>query len=231
MFPPLYTYLVLAKCIGVKGWRYGVAVLVPGPSREGRNRKRLMAEKKSAPARAKRRGPRSNARGEQSRQTILDVAERHFGELGYRGVSTAAIANEVEISDPGLLHHFGSKDGLLMALLNRRYSRDGEKLRAGENLSGEALAANLATVARENLEQRDEVKLTMVLLAESISPEHPGHEYFQMRYVHARAIMARHVKHLQAHGELAADLDPDAVASLILAVLDGLQLQWLLDRD
>lgn len=186
---------------------------------------------KTEPARPKRRRSRLNTRGEQSRKTILDVAERHFGELGYRGASTGAIASEVQISDPGLLHHFGSKDGLLMALLNRRYSRDGEKLRAGEHLSGKTLAGNLETVARENLQQRDEVKLTMVLLAESISQEHPGHEYFQMRYARARAIMARHIKNLQAGGELTADFDPDAAASLILAALDGLQLQWLLDPD
>jgi AcrR family transcriptional regulator len=189
-----------------------------------------MAER-SKPVRPRRRRSRLNARGEQSRQAILDAAERHFGELGYRGASTAAIANEVQISDPGLLHHFGSKDGLLMALLNRRYSRDNEKLRAGEQLSGKTLAANLEVVARENVEQREEVKLTMVLLAESISREHPGHEYFQMRYVRARATMARHIKNLQAAGELGSEFDPDALASLILGLLDGLQLQWLLDPD
>jgi AcrR family transcriptional regulator len=183
------------------------------------------------PVRPGRRRSKPSARGERSRRAILDVAARHFGELGYRGASTAAIANEVEISDPGLLHHFGSKDGLLMALLDRRYSRDVEKLRAEERLSGRALAANLESVARENLGLRDEVKLTMVLLAESISPEHPSHEYFQLRYVRARAIMERHVEHLQADGELRADFDPQALASLIVAVLDGLQLQWLLDRD
>lgn len=178
-----------------------------------------------------RRRAAPSARGEQSRQAILDMAERHFGEFGYRGASTAAIASEVQISDPGLLHHFGSKDGLLMALLNRRYSRDSEKLRSGEHLSATELADNLETIAKENLEQRNEVRLTMVLLAESISREHPGHEYFQMRYVRARGIVARHIKTLQAAGDLAIDSDAEAVASLMLAILDGLQLQWLLDPE
>ncbi len=179
----------------------------------------------------KRRRPRPNARGEQSRQAILDMAERHFGAYGYRGTSTAAIAHEVQISDPGLLHHFGSKDGLLMALLNRRYSRDHDKLRAGEHLSGEALTANLETVVRENLEQREEVKLTMVLLAESIAKDHPGHEYFEMRYARARSTMARHIKNLQHDRALKPDIDAEAFGSMILAILDGLQLQWLLDPD
>jgi AcrR family transcriptional regulator len=177
----------------------------------------------------KRRKGKPNVRGEQSREAILQAAERHFGEFGYRAVSTAAIANDAQISDPGLLHHFGSKDGLLMALLNRRYSVDAEKLRASERLSGEQLVETLGTIVRENEGKRDEVKLTMVLLGESIPHQHPGHEYFQMRYVRARAMFARHVKELQRRGELSSDLDPEALASVIIAVLDGLQMQWLLD--
>lgn len=182
-------------------------------------------------AEGRRRQAKPNARGEQSRQAILDTAEHHFGEFGYRGASTAAIANDVQISDPGLLHHFGSKDGLLMALLNRRYSRDGEKLRAGMHLSKGDLIETFEAIVRENLDQRGEVKLTMVLLAEAISAQHPAHEYFQMRYVLARTIMARHVCNLQDDGDLEGDVDPVALASLILAVFDGLQLQWLLDSE
>lgn len=169
-----------------------------------------------------------NVRGELSREVILDAAERHFGEFGYRGSSTAAIAAEAGISDPGLLHHFGSKDGLLMALLNRRYSRDGEKLRAGLRLDAGQLADMLEDIVVENQAQRGEVKLTMVLLAEAISTHHPAHEYFQMRYVLARTIMERHVRNLDRNG---AEIAPrsSALASVLLAVLDGLQLQWLLD--
>jgi AcrR family transcriptional regulator len=188
-----------------------------------------MAGNPKAPGSRRRTKP--NARGEQSRQAILDTAERHFGEFGYRGASTAAIANDAQISDPGLLHHFGSKDGLLMALLNRRYSRDGEKLRAGMHLSKEGLIETFEAIVRENQDQRSEVKLTMVLLAEAISTQHPAHEYFQMRYVLARTIMARHVGNLQSDGDLAPDIDSTALASLILAIFDGLQLQWLLDPD
>ncbi|MGI4732687.1 MAG: TetR/AcrR family transcriptional regulator [Janthinobacterium lividum] len=178
-----------------------------------------------------RRRSKPSARGEQSRQAILDVAERHFGKMGYRGASTAGIANDAQISDPGLLHHFGSKDGLLMALLNRRYSRDSDKLRAGEHLSVEEMADNLEAITRENVDQRDEVRLTMVLLAESIAQDHPGHEYFQMRYARARAIVARQLKGVLADGEPDPKADPETLASLILAVLDGLQLQWLLDPE
>jgi hypothetical protein len=39
------------------------------------------------------------------------------------------------------------------------------------------------------------------------------------------------VKQKQADGELAEDLDPDVVASLMIAAADGLQIQWLLDSD
>lgn len=177
------------------------------------------------------RRPKPNVRGEQSREAILKVAERYFGDYGYRGTSTAAIANEVGISDPGLLHHFGSKEGLLTGLLNRHYSRDVEKLHAGEKLDGHGLANTLEAIVRENVLRRNDVRLTMVLLAESISQSHPGHEYFRLRYIRAQSIFTRHFKSLQASGELSPELDSSALANVMLAVLDGLQLQWLLDAQ
>ena len=35
----------------------------------------------------------------------------------------------------------------------------------------------------------------------------------------------------KASGEIAADVDCDIVARLLLAMMDGLQIQWLLDPD
>lgn len=177
-----------------------------------------------------RRRVKPNARGEQSRETILDVAERHFGDWGYRGASIAAIAEDAGISDPGLLHHYRSKGGLLKALLDQRFSVDEVKLLEGETVPTARLLALVKDIIRENVGRRTGVKLLMVLLTEGISTEHPAHDYFQRRYAHVREIFARHVRTGQAEGEIRTDIPSEQLATLLVAAMDGLQLQWLLDE-
>lgn len=48
---------------------------------------------------------------------ILEVAERHFAQHGFAGASLSAIARDCELGNPGLLHHFASKELLYRALL------------------------------------------------------------------------------------------------------------------
>jgi AcrR family transcriptional regulator len=174
-------------------------------------------------------GKRTNARGAQSRDAIFSTAARLFAEQGYRGSSTAAIAQAAEISEPGLLQHFGSKDGLLKSLLEMRYAFDESKFLADESLEGLALLPLLTRLVQENLRQKEGVKLTMVILAESILPSHPAHAYFKRRYARAREILAGHLGRAKGSGYLRADVDPQRLATTLLATMDGLQLQWLLD--
>lgn len=50
---------------------------------------------------------------------LLEVAERTFAERGFKGVSMDEIADRAQISKPVLYDHFGSKDGLLAAVVVR----------------------------------------------------------------------------------------------------------------
>jgi len=53
---------------------------------------------------------------------ILDVAERVFSELGYDGASTRAISGEAGVNMAMLNYYFGSKEGLFLAVFNRKIS-------------------------------------------------------------------------------------------------------------
>src|SRR4051812_27471539 len=53
---------------------------------------------------------------------ILDVAERMFSELGFDGASTRTISSEAGVNMAMLNYYFGSKEGLFLAIFERKIS-------------------------------------------------------------------------------------------------------------
>ena len=51
---------------------------------------------------------------------ILDVAERVFSELGFDGASTRTISGEAGVNMAMLNYYFGSKEGLFLAVFQRK---------------------------------------------------------------------------------------------------------------
>lgn len=169
-------------------------------------------------------------RGDKRRTVILETAVEVFGEQGYRGTSLREIARRVGISDAGLLHHFGSKLGLLAATIAARDEMD--RIRREES---EAAGVSFVDTMREQVARNTRspglVALHVVLSAEATDPQHPAHESFRERYRAIRHQDDQSFSRLQADGELRDDLDPRRVGQLVTAMMDGLQLQWLLDPE
>lgn len=53
---------------------------------------------------------------------ILDIAEKIFSELGYDGASTRMISGEAGVNMAMLNYYFGSKEGLYLAVFERKIS-------------------------------------------------------------------------------------------------------------
>ena len=87
----------------------------------------------------------------------------------------------------------------------------------------------LLELCRQNEERPGIVRLFTILAAESVDDDHPAHDWFLARYRDRRRILAARLADEQREGRVDADLDPEATASQILAMFDGLQIQWLLD--
>src|SRR3984893_4216198 len=51
---------------------------------------------------------------------ILDVAERVFSDLGFDGASTRMISGEAGVNMAMLNYYFGSKEGLFLAIFERK---------------------------------------------------------------------------------------------------------------
>jgi AcrR family transcriptional regulator len=161
------------------------------------------------------------------REQILAVATEMFGNAGFRGVSLADIAARVGISQPGLIHHFRSKEELLIAALERRDEENSRHIE--EAFRGTSTVEALLSLCRHNMEHPEEVRLYAVESAESLEPGHPAREFFLRRYARVRQTVADRVRRDQGQGRLPASLDPAAFASGVIALMDGLQVQWLLD--
>ena len=71
-----------------------------------------------------------------------------------------------------------------------------------------------------------------MLAGESAAPEHPGNERFRERYRLVREGMTGGVREARGEtGELDPGIDDTTLATLLIAVMDGLQLQFLLDPE
>lgn len=172
-----------------------------------------------------RQGSRSRgyANGRATREDILEAAFEVFGREGYRGGSLREIASRVGISHPGLLHHFGSKAELLTAVLARRDERDGADFDRDVAESGD-LFGSLVRAVERNAQRPGIVSLFTTLAAEATDPDHPAHAYFVNRY---RSLRARFADSMTA--EVRSGVPPEIASWLLVAAMDGLQLQWLLE--
>lgn len=170
---------------------------------------------------------RGYAKGRAKREEILDQAMAMFGEAGYRGASLRVIATRCGISHPGLLHHFPTKESLLLAVLEHRDAVDDQWLEAGRPTGVDRLR-RLVGLAALNARRRGIVELFCVLSAEATAADHPAHAYFVERY--RTAVLSTAVSYAEARekGVLREDIDPGEAAQQLIALMDGLQTQWLL---
>jgi AcrR family transcriptional regulator len=170
------------------------------------------------------------AKGRERRDAILAAANEVFAKRGFRGASLATIARRVGMSEPGLLHHFASKEELLLELLKLRDQHDDERIAEARAAHAHVLDVVLE-LCRQNQERPGIVRLFTILAAESVDDDHPAHDWFLARYGERRKTLTDRLAAAQRDGDVDPTLDPDSVASQILAMFDGLQLQWLLDPE
>jgi AcrR family transcriptional regulator len=167
------------------------------------------------------RGP--YRKGARKRREILLAAIDVFSRRGYRNASIREIADTVGLTQAGLLHYFPSKDDLFAEVVRVRDELD------------EATSADIVEALRIAIEHNAQVEglvhLFVTVSAEAIDEAHPGHGYFQDRYSHLIGLLADRVLAGQREGTITDAVSPEMAARLCLAVVDGLQIQWLLDPD
>jgi len=170
-------------------------------------------------------------RTQTSREKIIQAATEAFAQKGFHGATMADIAKAANLTVPGLLHHFPSKIHVLMEVLKERDRIDSERMQASlQKNENEFLEAGIKLV-EHNQTVPGLVQLFNLLVAESIALDHPAHEFFIKRYQRGREQWIEAIARAQQAGEVREDISPETLAILIFAMMDGLQIQWLLEPE
>ncbi|TPW27663.1 TetR/AcrR family transcriptional regulator [Martelella alba] len=178
------------------------------------------------------KGTGRRLKAEDRRNQIIDEASVLISERGYWGISIRDIALRCGITDTAILHHFGNKENLLLAIIEKRDEDDRLAFAAYLGVKRDALYEQIPSFAVEticqalvhrNASQPEIVRLYTLLSAEALQPNHPVHAYFvarEQRVIDTFAAARCHLK-----------MDPLARGRLLLSLMDGVQLRWLRDLD
>lgn len=177
------------------------------------------------------RGKRGTyAKSAARRQEILAAAVDVFSASGFHKGSLRDVAERAGLTQTGVLHHFPSKDHLLKAVLEWRDSE-------AHAFIPDGIAALDTIRALANLVEHSQnvtpelAELYAVLAAEATAADHPVHEYFTLRYTRVVTSVRDALVALDDAGQLRPDVQPASAARSTIALIDGLQLQWLYDRE
>lgn len=175
---------------------------------------------------------RSNAAQERLEQIVL-AAVKIINARGYNGMSLQAVADEVGITQAGVLHYVGNKQGLLMEVIQHCYRRSSSTqdyltlFAPGGALEGQKpkIPEYLRLIVAENANQPELVMLFQTLNTEAMSPESPMHEYFN-DYSRTATHPSEVPSWLVPEG-----VDADETLSCALAAMYGLEGRWLARPD
>lgn len=168
-------------------------------------------------------------RSQHSRDRIIQEAARLFAQNGYRGTTLKELAAAVNMSEAGLLYHFSNKEQLLVSVLQHRDDSDSERFGTGSKTPGFDLFSALVSLVKHNQTVPGLVKLFTVLVAESITLDNPSHDFFVGRYRNMRDEGEKALREAQEAGEIRTDIAAEDLAVMVYAMMDGLQVQWLLE--
>jgi len=159
------------------------------------------------------------------RAEIIRAASASIAEHGYERASLRDIAARANVTHAALLRHFASKDELLLAALARRDEDDEELARRimGSKVPAEQV---LSTVLLEEFTHPDQQRNWLAIAVAATNPDHPAHDFFIARRERLRA-------HLSS-GRLGTthdseELTADEKVTMVMAMVDGLRIQALLD--
>jgi AcrR family transcriptional regulator len=173
-------------------------------------------------------GVTPNRRGARSRELVLDAAERLMAEKGYGAATVAALVEESGVPASSVYHYFGSKEGVLLAVMERGAERFFAALpdfdrRVGSQASH--LDALVETVAATLERNPDFLRILVVMATQPVNAD--GGEVHRV----VNRVRELALEQLRTQMEIVFGLDrasqkTDHLARFALAAFDGAFVAW-----
>lgn len=170
-------------------------------------------------------------RSASSTEAMLDAAVRLFARYGSQA-SMKAIGQEAGFSHGLVLARFGSKDGLKSEVSRRihQHFRDDVDA-AAQGSTGMASIRAIVNVFFERIESNgDESNAFMLLLAEAQRADELLRKIYAKSDAGFRLLLETRLREASERGELRENVNPEAMAIVIVGMLRGISLQSRLNR-
>jgi len=164
-----------------------------------------------------------NRRGVKSRELVLDAAERVMATEGFEAATIARVVEEAGVPLSSVYHYYGSKDGVLLAVMQRGVDRFFADVPDYDRRSGTAVE-HLRMVVSDAVEALErQPNFLRLIIAFAVQPPQSGDGEISDVVHHVRELA---LKRLRRQIAIATDDNArsrvvDRVARLALAAIDG----------
>jgi TetR/AcrR family transcriptional repressor of bet genes len=166
---------------------------------------------------------------DQRRRELVDATWAVVAAEGIEAATVRRIAEQAGCTTGRITHYFADKEEVLVAALRRVHQAAGERMLAAMRLSGlAALRAVLAQALPLDEERLLEWKVWLAFWGSAATSIRLRDEQHQ-RYREWRGLLKRVLRSAQRDGQLPASIDLDRLVDQIVALVDGLGLQCVLD--
>jgi AcrR family transcriptional regulator len=175
---------------------------------------------------------RPNRRGVKSRERVLDAAERIMATRGFEAATLARVVEESGIPMSSVYHYFGSKDRILLAVMERgadRFFADLPDLSRRPGRPAQHLA-RVASAATRTLECHPDFLRMLIVFAAQPPSTGDGEIQAVVRQVRDHALELLRGQITAAFGDDPRSPATDQLARFALAAIDGAFVACQADR-
>jgi len=185
----------------------------------------MSAARASTTPPAKSRGPYASTPAR--RAQIVRAALASFAEHGYERASLRDIAARADVTHAALLRHFAGKGELLVAALAQRDADDELLARhiIESQVPGEKV---LSAVLEDEFRHPDQQRNWLAITIAATNPDHPARAFFAERRERMRAHFSSRRFGTNEDG---AELSADDKVTMLMAMIDGLRIQSLMEPE
>jgi len=176
-------------------------------------------------------GKPAAASSSDTRQRILDAAMRCFSDSGFHNASMQQICAAANMSPGGVYRYFASKDEIIGAIFEHVHARNTQYFErmAAEGATLDSFCEVGFSCLRELTGGPESGMFCEVFAEAQRNPQ--LRVVFEAKYNQALGQLCAALSHLQSIGEIDKSLEVSVVATLLMAIGDGLIVRKRVDQE